>query len=58
MSGRLDFYLPDHGVFIECKQFYSERIARQMSSVHNVIVIQGKDAAHAFATMITGKRQP
>lgn len=54
--GAPDFLLPDHGVYIECKQFYTERTAKQMASVPNVIVIQGRKAAEAFASMITNKR--
>lgn len=50
---RLDFYLPDVGVYIECKQFHTPRIADQMARAPNVIAIQGMDAARAFAAMIS-----
>lgn len=50
----LDFYLPESGVSIECKQFHSPRISEQMSRVPNVIAIQGKDAALAFYAMLNG----
>ena len=53
-TGELDFDLPTLNAKIECKQFYSERIAKQLSQNPNVIVIQGKLAALAFATMIAG----
>lgn len=37
----LDFYLPFFDVYIEVKQFHSDRIAKQMSSKDNVIAVQG-----------------
>lgn len=49
----LDFYLPELDTYIEVKQFHSDRIARQMAQAPNVIAIQGRDAAKAFAAMIT-----
>ncbi len=49
---RLDFYLPDKDIYIEVKQFHSERITRQMAQVRNVIAIQGREAALAFVEMI------
>lgn len=42
---RLDFYLPDCDLHIECKQFHSERIAEQMSRAPNVLAVQGIEAA-------------
>lgn len=45
---RLDFLL-GKGVFIEVKQFHSDRIAEQMSRASDVIAIQGKEAAAFFA---------
>lgn len=53
----LDFYLPDHGLFIEVKQFHSDRIAAQMKQADNVIAIQGRGAALAFADMISRVRR-
>lgn len=50
----LDFWLPDHGVYIECKQLHSPRIAVQMSRAPNVIAIQGRKAAELFAALISG----
>jgi hypothetical protein len=49
---RLDFYLPGPGVYIECKQFHSERISDQIRPFANVIVIQGRTAAETFCKMI------
>ena len=41
-SQALDFSLPDFGVYIECKQFPSERTSEQIAQFSNVIVIQGR----------------
>ena len=49
----LDFYLPELNVYIEVKQFHSDRIARQMARAPNVIAIQGRQSAHVFADLIT-----
>lgn len=49
----LDFYLPEHDVHIECKQFYTQRSSEQLTRAANVILIQGTKAALAFAKMIT-----
>ena len=49
----LDFYLPELDLYIEVKQFHSDRIAEQMSRAENVIAIQGVGAARAFARMIS-----
>ncbi len=49
----LDFYLPDCDIHIEVKAFHSDRIAQQLSRTSNCIVIQGKQAALAFAALIS-----
>ena len=59
-ENHLDFELPRHPLFsdsvtpvyIECKQFYSDRIAEQCSRAENVIVIQGAEAAKLFASLL------
>jgi len=48
----LDFMLPDLDCYIEVKQFHSDRIAKQMARVKNVIVIQGMGGAIAFRKII------
>lgn len=48
----LDFHLIDFDVWIECKQFHSDRISEQMARHPNVIAIQGLGAAKAFARML------
>lgn len=59
-ENHLDFELPRHELFsnsvvpvyIECKQFHSDRIAEQCSRADNVIVIQGAEAAKLFASLL------
>ena len=51
-SRRLDFYIPMLDLWIECKQFSSERTTRQLHGLTNVILIQGMAAAKAFEQMI------
>jgi hypothetical protein len=49
---RLDFYLPNYNIFIEVKQFHSNRIAEQMSREHNVIALQGVESCILFGDML------
>mgnify|MGYP000875157366 CR=1 FL=1 len=51
----LDFHLPEHDIRIECKQFFTPRVADQLAANHDVILIQGMGAARAFAAMIAGR---
>jgi len=51
----LDFYLQDHDLHIEVKQFHTPRIAEQMGRADNVIAIQGIKAAQLFAKLITNQ---
>mgnify|MGYP000246292980 CR=1 FL=1 len=48
----LDFYLPFFDVFIEIKQFHTDRISRQMSSKDNVIAVQGTKSVNLLVTML------
>lgn len=48
----LDFYLPDHDLHIEVKQFHTPRIAEQMARAPNVIAVQGVVAAKWIAALI------
>jgi hypothetical protein len=48
----LDFYLSDFDVYIECKQFHSERITEQMSRAPNVIALQGRKAVELFVSAL------
>ena len=52
----LDFYLPKYGVYIEVKQYHSERVSEQMKRHEEVIVIQGKSAVNYFASLIKNNR--
>lgn len=51
----LDFYLPDYDVYIEVKQFYADRISRQLASRDNVIVIQGRKSIEFLADLVIMK---
>ena len=53
---QLDFYLPDFDLFIEVKQFSTPRTAAQIAGMENVLVIQGRAAANAFAKLLELKR--
>lgn len=50
--GGPDFVLTEMDCVIECKQFYTERAVRQMAGQPNAILIQGVEAARAFAALI------
>jgi NMD protein affecting ribosome stability and mRNA decay len=47
----LDFYIPEKDVYIEVKQFHSDRIVKQMASKENVIVLQGRKAIQFFNSL-------
>lgn len=47
-----DFFLPHQNLFIEVKQFYSDRIVKQIMDKDNVIVLQGKRAVDFFVNTI------
>lgn len=47
-----DFKLTYSGVHIECKQFPTDRTERQLLMTNDIILIQGRAAAIAFADMI------
>lgn len=51
-SRRLDFYLPELGVFVEVKQFSTPRTAEQIAGREDVILLQGKAACAAFGHLI------
>ena len=52
----LDFECDDLGIAIEVKQFFAPRIIVQIRDRPNVIVIQGREAALQFASLITAPR--
>jgi hypothetical protein len=49
---RIDFYLPDYGVAIECKRFHTSRSLKQLSEHPEIILIQGLQAAKAFRALL------
>lgn len=48
----LDFYLIDFDVFIEVKQFSSDRIHKQLCDKDNVILIQGRKSVKMLKTLL------
>ena len=50
---RLDFYLPYYDVYIEVKQYHSDRSNDQLKSQENVILVQGKKAVELFCKLIS-----
>lgn len=50
---RLDFYLPDLGIYIEAKRMASERTVEELARAVLVILIQGMRAAEALADLIS-----
>jgi len=41
INQRLDFYLPDHDIYIEVKKFHTDRVLKQLESQDNIILVQG-----------------
>lgn len=52
-GSNLDFYLPDFDVFIEVKQFHTDRVNKQLASQENVILIQGKKSIEMLKKLLT-----
>jgi hypothetical protein len=46
-------HLPDFFVYIEVKQFYSDRLTEQLKAHDNVILLQGRKAVDAFARCLS-----
>jgi len=53
METRLDFYLPDFNVYIECKRFHTERIKDQIERAPDVIVIQGMGSIRFLEALVS-----
>ncbi len=49
---RLDFHLTDDDIYIEVKQYHSERIADQLKVADNIVVVQGRKSVDFMAAMI------
>lgn len=54
----LDFFLPDHRVYIEVKRFHADRVVKQMARVDNIIVVQGIEAVRMFCAVVASARLP
>jgi hypothetical protein len=55
----LDFYLPDHDLYLEIKGGHSGRISGQMARHHNVIAIQGvKSVAFVVHLLANSQNHP
>ena len=50
---RLDFYLPGYDVYIEVKQYFSERSNDQLHSQDNIILIQGKKSISFLESLLS-----
>ena len=48
----LDFYLPTYDLFIEVKQFHTERAVKQLAGLTNVLLVQGIPAARALVKLL------
>jgi hypothetical protein len=48
----IDFYLPKYGVYVEVKQYHSDRVSEQLKRHEEVIVIQGKASVNYFALLV------
>jgi hypothetical protein len=53
MKTRLDFFLPDFNVYIECKRFHTPRINDQMERAPDIIVIQGTASLRFLDSLIS-----
>ena len=53
----IDFYLPDHGLWVEVCQFHSPRKIKQMDRLPNAILVQGIGAANIFSDMAGGLKR-
>lgn len=54
-TSKLDFLLPDYGVYIEVKAFHADRISRQMASQPNIIAVQGKSAVSFLISLLNDR---
>lgn len=54
---RLDFDIPALGIAIECKFDHTPRVNEQLTRQRNIILIQGRGAALAFAQLLKGPRR-
>lgn len=48
----LDFYLTDEGIYIEVKQFHTDRVNEQLKRDKNIILVQGIRSAEWLAEIL------
>lgn len=56
MKARLDFFLPDFNVYIECKQFHTPRTNEQLQRATDIIVVQGRGSLKFLDSLIARGR--
>jgi hypothetical protein len=54
----LDFWLPKHSLYIECKRFFTPRVVGQMTRAENVVVVQGLGTFSVLAEMFAPTCKP
>jgi hypothetical protein len=57
MKCRLDFFLPDFNVYIECKRYHTPRINDQIERATDIIIVQGT-ASLRFLEQLTARKSP
>lgn len=55
---RLDFFLPKHDIYIEIKQYHSDRISEQLMLRNNIIVLQGINSVKCFVSLLNTYNEP
>lgn len=50
-GSRLDFYLPDHDLYIEVKKYHTPRVDSQLATKDNIILIQGANGVRFLRDM-------
>ena len=56
MKTRLDFFLPDFNVYIECKRFHTPRINDQIERAPDVIIVQGMASMRFLESLLSRER--
>lgn len=51
-GSNLDFYLPDHNIYIEVKRYHSDRSNKQLSGKDNIILIQGMESINFLKKLL------
>lgn len=48
----LDFFLPDYNIYVEVKQYHTDRVLTQLREQENVILIQGKKSVEFLKKLL------